>query len=97
MTTRSFPFTSAGFPQQDVDFGFTVSGAKNPGTGTPGYWKNHPSAWPSPYTNGITIGGVTYTKSQVIAILSKPGKDKRATMFSSLVLAILNVALGNDS
>jgi SdrD B-like protein len=97
MNTSYFTFTSDGFTQQNVDFGFTASGAKNPGTGTPGYWKNHPSAWPSPYTNGITIGGVAYTKSQAIAILSKPGKDKRATMFSSLVSAILNVALGNDS
>ena len=29
-----------------TDFGFTASGFSNPGTGTPGYWKNHPEAWP---------------------------------------------------
>ena len=97
MNTSYFTFTSDGFTQHDVDFGFTASTASNPGTGTPGYWKNHPSAWPSPYTNGITIGGVAYSKDAAIAILSKPGKDKRATMFSSLVSAILNVTLGNDS
>src|SRR2546426_2665735 len=29
--------------------------ATPPGTGTPGYWKNHPAAWPA---GGITGGGV---------------------------------------
>jgi hypothetical protein len=77
----------------DIDFGFVTSKAAQPGTGTPGYWKNHPLAWPSPYTNGITVGGVFYSKSDAIAILSKPGKDKRATLFSSLVSAMLNVAV----
>ena len=28
----------------------------SPGTGTPGYWMNHPDAWP---VEGIVIGGVT--------------------------------------
>jgi SdrD B-like domain len=95
MGTSSYTITIGDV--KDIDFGFFTKTATQPGTGTPGYWKNHPSAWPSPYTNGITIGGVQYSKSEAIAILSKPGKDKRATMFSSLVSAILNVALGNDS
>jgi hypothetical protein len=63
-----------------------------PGTGTPGYWKNHASAWPST----ITVANVTYTKEQAIAWLGKVGSDKTITMFSSLVPAMLNVALGND-
>src|SRR6202040_4311981 len=66
---------------------------QNPGTGTPGYWKNHPDAWP---VSGITAGGIFYTKAQAIAWLSKPGKDKTTTMFSSLVPAMLNVLIGND-
>ena len=37
-----------------------------PGTGTPGYWKNHPDAWPVAV---ITIGGETYTKGDAIAIM----------------------------
>ena len=65
-----------------------------PGTGTPGYWKNHPEAWP---VQSITIGGVSYTKAQAIAWLGKVGKDKTTTMFSSLVSARLNVIIGNDS
>jgi hypothetical protein len=91
-----YTFTFNGSPN-DGDFGFFTGKVSQPGTGTPGYWKNHPNAWPSPYQNGITVGGVFYSKTDAIAILSKPGKDKRATMFSSLVPAMLNVALGNDS
>jgi hypothetical protein len=74
-------------------FGFVPSAALNPGTGTPGYWKNHPDAWP---VNSITVGGISYTKAQAIAWLGKVGKDKTTTMFSSLVPAMLNVMIGND-
>jgi hypothetical protein len=78
-----------------TDFGFTASGFTNPGTGTPGYWKNHPEAWP---VSSVTVGGVSYTKEQALAILnSSVSKDKTYTMFSSLVPAMLNVAIGNDS
>ncbi len=65
-----------------------------PGTGTPGYWKTHPEAWPA---QTITIGGVLYTKAAAIAWLDQVGKDKTTTMFSSLVSAKLNVLAGNDS
>ncbi len=76
-----------------TDFGFFTPAQQQPGTGTPGYWKNHPDAWP---VGSLTVGGVTYTKAQAIAWLSKPGKDKTTTMFSSLVPAMLNVQIGND-
>jgi hypothetical protein len=82
------------FTANDVDFGLAPAEATNPGTGTPGYWKNHPNAWP---VLSITIGGVLYSREEAIAILTKPGKDKRATMFSSLLSAMLNVLIGNDS
>jgi hypothetical protein len=64
------------------------------GTGTPGYWKNHSSAWP---VNEIVIGDPavrswTYTKEQAIAFLNKPvAGDKTYTIFASLVSAMLNV------
>src|SRR5262245_33272233 len=80
----------SGFP---TDFGFFASSAQQPGTGTPGYWKNHPEAWP---VQSITVGGVTYTKDQAIWWLGKVGKDKTTTMFSSLVPAMLNVMIHND-
>src|SRR6185503_19363903 len=30
-----------------TDFVFFVTPVAQPGTATPGYWKNHPEAWPS--------------------------------------------------
>ncbi len=81
-----------GFTKIQNDFGFYTASVQQPGTGTPGYWKNHPDAWP---VDSITIGGVTYTKAQAITWLGKVGKDKTTTMFSSLVPAKLNVLIGN--
>ena len=66
-----------------------------PGTGTPGYWANHPEAWP---TNQLVIGGITYSKDAAIALMkSSVSGDKRYTLFPSLVSAELNVLIGNDS
>ncbi len=76
-----------------TDFGFWTPPVEQPGTGTPGYWKNHPEAWP---VEEITVGGVVYAKAEAIALLEKPGKDRTLTMFSSLVPAKLNVLIGND-
>jgi hypothetical protein len=78
----------------DTDFGFTVPAVKSPGTGTPGYWKNHPDAWP---VSSITIGGRDYSRDEAIAWLGNVNKDKTTTMFSSLVSAKLNVMIGNES
>jgi hypothetical protein len=85
--------TVLGNENPNTDFGFVTSAATNPGTGTPGYWKNHPDAWPAV---PIIVGGVTYTKAEAIAWLGKVGKDKTTTMFSSLLPAMLNVAIDND-
>jgi len=64
-----------------------------PGTGTPGYWMNHPEAWPP---GVITIGNVEYTKDEAIAVMKAPVKrDKTYTMFPALVAAKLNVRIGN--
>ncbi len=75
-----------------VEFGNTYT-CGLPGTGTPGYWKNHPEAWP---VEEITIGGVTYTKDEAIGLMDMPVKgDKTYTMFQALVAAKLNVLVGN--
>ncbi|CAA9296961.1 MAG: hypothetical protein AVDCRST_MAG40-101 [uncultured Gemmatimonadaceae bacterium] len=67
----------------------------NPGTGTPGYWKNHPAAWP---VASIVIGGRTYTKAMAISLMQAATKgDKTYNMFEQLVSAKLNVAIGNDA
>jgi hypothetical protein len=66
-----------------------------PGTGTPGYWKNHPGAWP---VTTITIGGQTYTRNQAIRLMQRPtAGDKTYNLFEQLVAATLNVMIGNDS
>jgi hypothetical protein len=76
-----------------TDFGFFVSPLAQPGTGTPGYWKNHPEAWPVAV---LTVGGVTYTRDQAISWIDKTGNDRTLAMFSSVVPAMLNVMVGND-
>jgi hypothetical protein len=81
------------FYNSSTDFGFWTPPVTQPGTGTPGYWKNHPEAWP---VATIVVGGVTYTRDQAIERLESVGKDRRLTMFSSLVPAMLNVMIGND-
>lgn len=78
----------------DTDFGFYAGAVSAPGTGTPGYWKNRPEAWP---LESITVGGVSYSKADALAWFDRPGKDKTATLFASLVSAMLNVTAGNDS
>lgn len=84
--------TVSGTNRSDVDFGYRPLVA--PGTGTPGYWKTHAEAWP---VATITIGGVTYTRDQAIALMTRSDKqDRTLTMFQSLVSAKLNVAVGND-
>jgi hypothetical protein len=76
------------------DFGFsTLPVVVSPGTGTPGYWKNHPEVWPA----GVTVGGVHYSTADAIALMGKVAKDKTITIFSSLVAATLNVGIGNAS
>jgi len=67
----------------------------SPGTGTPGYWMNHPEAWP---VDSIVIGGVAYTKDQAIALMFAPTqRDVTYIMFQALVAAELNVMIGNAS
>ena len=61
---------------------------------TPGYWKNHPEAWP---VDVVTIGGVPYTKEAAIEIIMTSGSgDKTYTMFRALVAAMLNLENGCD-
>lgn len=65
------------------------------GTGTIGYWKNHPQAWP---VEQLTIGGVVYTKAQLIDIIAHPPKgDVTYILAPQLIAAKLNVGIGNVS
>ncbi len=78
-----------------IDFGFYPEQPPPPsvGTGTPGYWKNHPEAWP---VQSIAIGNVSYTKAQAIAVMSQPDGDKTFTMFRHLLSTKLNLLMGTD-
>ena len=68
---------------------------ENPGTGTQGYWKNHPDAWP---VDDIWIGGIEYSKTDAIDLMKASGRgDKTYGMFEQLVAAKLNVLIGNDA
>ncbi len=78
----------------DVDFGYHFPSATAGGTGTLGYWKNHPDAWP---VQSITIGGITYTKAQAITWLGTPvGGDASISLFHQLVPAELNALVSNN-
>lgn len=64
------------------------------GAGTPGYWKNHPEAWP---VDSLVLGGVTYTKDAAIAILSTPkSRDMTYALASQLIATKLNLLIGTD-
>jgi hypothetical protein len=62
-------------------------------TYTQGYWKNHPDAWP---VNSLTIGGVTYTKAQLMSLLKMaPKGDGSMILAHQLIAAMLNMASGS--
>jgi hypothetical protein len=66
----------------------SVSAYTPSGVGTPGYWKNHPEAWPQDFT--ITIRD-EYDTNLAIETMKMPTKgDKTYTMFRALVAAKLN-------
>ncbi|MBU8923250.1 MAG: hypothetical protein KOO63_15630 [Bacteroidales bacterium] len=59
---------------------------------TPGYWKNHPEAWP---VSGLTIGGVFYTMEELLEIFDWPTRsDITVIFFHHTVAAKLNVLVG---
>jgi hypothetical protein len=76
------------------DFNINIRGGAC--TRTPGYWKNHPNAWP---IQNVVAGGVTYTQKQAIAQLQEPKATGDATkiLIFHLIAAKLNVAAGTTS
>jgi hypothetical protein len=61
---------------------------------TPGYWKNHPQAWP---VEEIEIGGVVYSKAKALFLMRINGhKNKIFIMFRALVATKLNLIVGSD-
>jgi hypothetical protein len=59
---------------------------------TQGYWKNHADAWP---VSSLTLGGITYTKAQLLTIFNTPVKGNGAIALAhQLIAAKLNAASG---
>jgi hypothetical protein len=61
---------------------------------TQGFWKNHEEAWP---VEELILGGTTYTKEQLLAILRTPSRgDATYILIDQLIAAKLNIANGAD-
>jgi hypothetical protein len=58
---------------------------------SPGYWMNHPEAWPC----GVTVGGTWYSTEAAVALMKAPtAGDKTLTMFRAVAAANLNLRAG---
>lgn len=59
---------------------------------TQGYWKNHPTKWP---TQVLTIGGVAYGETELLTILNTPPSgDASLILAHQLIASMLNAANG---
>jgi len=99
---------SFGTPVRDEDT--SEVGLLPTGTGTPGYWKNHPEAWPIAGSE-VLVGDwnhnrvcdadetcLALTTEEALAALSTPPKgDMTWNLSRPLVAAWLNASAGNDS
>lgn len=61
---------------------------------SPGYWKNHVSAWP---VASLPIGAVTYAVPGALTLLNYGGPDSATKLARALVATKLNQASGYDS
>lgn len=115
-TTLWGPMTNTATATGEDPFGTPVSdddsatvGIIAPGTGTPGYWKNHTDVWPM-IDDSIYIGDWNHnwqcdpaetclelSSEEALAALSNPPKgDMTWNLARALVAAWLNVSSGND-
>jgi hypothetical protein len=63
---------------------------------TQGFWKNHPTAWGKVTT--LTLGTVTYTKTQLETILETPVRgDASLILAHQLIAALLNIEVTGTS
>ncbi|GLI39271.1 hypothetical protein GHYDROH2_27720 [Geobacter hydrogenophilus] len=94
VNTATATGTYGGVTTTDTDKGYYY-GCDGTAPKSPGYWKNHPEAWP---VESITIGGKTYTKAQAISLMNTPVcGDKTYTLFKALVAAKLDAMGCGDS
>lgn len=70
----------------------TDSQQSNDCTFTIGFWKNHEEVWP---TNSLILGGILYTKAQLLAILQQPAQGNGLIFLAHQMIAMeLNVLNG---
>jgi len=89
--TGNFHFTSPSTSDsKNIFVAFTCICEEPDGcTGTPGYWKNHPDAWP---VSSLTVGCATYPKADLLAIFDySTGGDATVKLCHHTVAAKLNV------
>jgi hypothetical protein len=58
-----------------------------------GFWKNTPGAWP---VDSLLLGSQTYTKAQLLSLLTPGGSDASRILALQLIAAKLNVAAGSN-
>ena len=115
-TTLWAPLTNVATVVGTGEFGTEVTATSSArvglialGTGTPGYWKNHPEAWPV-FGDEVLIGDwdhdgscgagetcLSLTIEEAHQALSAPSRgDKTRILARALVATWLNVSSGND-
>jgi len=91
----TLPFTTSGESVMSFVTEFDCGGGEgNACNYTPGYWKNHPEAWP---VSELTLGDVTYGQRELLRILRLPVRgDATVITAKHLIAAKLNVLNGSD-
>ncbi len=90
-------FVNSGGGLAQSDYSPTIAATTNPHgvcVFTIGYWKNHPDAWP---VTNLTLGTVTYTQAQLLAILATPAAGNGLLILAHQLIATkLNILNGGD-
>jgi len=93
MTTDTCTATDQAGQSASCSFNVTVAAGNKCPQGE-GYWKNHTNQWA---VNSLTLGGVTYSKDQLISILNSPIKgDASVILAKQLIATLLSLANGSD-
>ena len=90
--------TMLGISFMGISSAIAGSCPKGDGTGTPGYWKNHPEEWELVVLYLECPGQIIpFGQSQALQILNSPVRnDKWRTLFKAWAAAVLNVEVNNN-
>lgn len=95
-----YVFTGYANPEDDFSARSPLSATVSTNTTVPGsnctytigYWKTHPEMWP---VASLTLGAVSYTKTQLLQILGQPSLGNGLTILAKqLIAAKLNLLAG---